>query len=263
MPRRCAAGRVGRREPDANTSTGRHRADGRGDGRPASRQPRQMAAHDQEQEAEEQPGARAVAGTAARKIANTSGIADAARPVRSSVSRPCRRHRAAERQGGERRHREDRKMPIASDSWLADRNLKTQPHWYSVVSDRASATSAPATSSGRDPREPDVEQQQVREQRDRPVLAGRQQRRRREAAEQPEHRDEERLAPDRQQHRERGDQREQREGQPRPESGSRARARRRTWRTGSRSPRRRARWRSTGYRARPSARRRPAARSPR
>jgi hypothetical protein len=59
------------------------------------------------------------------------------------------------------------------------------------------------------PRQADVEQQEVREERDRPVLAGGQQDWGREAAEQTEDRDEERLAPDRQDHRERRHQREQ------------------------------------------------------
>ena len=55
----------------------------------------------------------------------------------------------------------------------------------------------------RHPRETHIEEQQVREERDRTILPGGHQRRRREAAQQPEHRDEERLAPDREQHRER------------------------------------------------------------
>src|SRR5262249_30554918 len=61
------------------------------------------------------------------------------------------------------------------------------------------------------PREADVQQQEVREQRHGAVLAGREQHRRREAAEQAEHRDEDRVAPDGEQYRNRGDQREQRE----------------------------------------------------
>ena len=109
-----------------------------------------------------------------------------------------------------------------------------------------STVSTGQTCPVRHPGQPDVEQQQIGEQRNRPVLAGREQRRRGEAAEQAEHRDEQRLAADRQQHRERGDDREQRERRPAPGSGSRARARRRTSRTGWRSPRRRARWRSPG-----------------
>src|SRR5262249_36756914 len=63
----------------------------------------------------------------------------------------------------------------------------------------------------RNPREADVQQQEVREQRHGAVLAGREQHRRREAAEQAEHRDEDRVAPDGEQYRNRGDQREQRE----------------------------------------------------
>ena len=58
-------------------------------------------------------------------------------------------------------------------------------------------------------REPDVQQQQVREERDRAVLAGREECGRRKAAEQAQHRDEEGFAPDRQQHRDQRDHREQ------------------------------------------------------
>ena len=61
------------------------------------------------------------------------------------------------------------------------------------------------------PRQADVQEHQVGEQRNRPVLSRRQQRRRREAAEQPEHCDEERFPAKREQHgdsRHRGEQRE-------------------------------------------------------
>ncbi len=60
-----------------------------------------------------------------------------------------------------------------------------------------------------DLREPDVQQEQIRKQRDGPVLAGREERRRRKPTEESQHRDEERLASDRKEHREECDQREQ------------------------------------------------------
>src|SRR5207249_4009985 len=63
----------------------------------------------------------------------------------------------------------------------------------------------------RGPREADVQQQQVGEQRHRTVLAGRQQNGRREAADETEQRDVDRVAPNRQQHRDDGHQREQHE----------------------------------------------------
>ncbi len=92
-------------------------------------------------------------------------------------------------------------MPIASGSWPASRIPgDPAPLVKRREDERQRAEDGPAAAV-RHPREPDVQQQQVREQRDRPVLAGRQQDRRGESAEQAEHGDEQRIVPDREQHR--------------------------------------------------------------
>ena len=110
-----------------------------------------------------------------------------------------------------------------------------------------------------DLREPDVQHRQIGEERDRPVLSGREERGRGEAAEQSQHRDEQRLAPDRQQHRDEGDHREQAKRDERRMRFHSACAAK-TSRRGSRWPPRPWRWPSLGSAARPSSRRRRATR---
>ena len=76
----------------------------------------------------------------------------------------------------------------------------------------------------RDPGEPDVQEEEIAEETDRPILSGREQRRSREAADETEQRDEDRIAPHREEHGDGGHQRhQQQDGQLRQQMPERVR----------------------------------------
>ncbi len=175
---------------------------------------RQQPAVDNQQESEEQRRPRAVLGDRGqigREEQRHDGGGQAVSLEPGLAAGRVRRPRA-EDQPDQAHHRKDEEDPHRQRELVGGEELTDPAPLIDRREDERQCREHRPALLVRHPGEADVQQQQIGEERHRPVFAGRQQDRRREATEQAEDGDEERVAPDGQEHGHRGHEGQQPEG---------------------------------------------------